>query len=316
MNPRSIISQRIALTRAACEFCPHNLGFDGPSGRRASIVRCARSRKLRVSLAAEKCPLDPPRWDATNLEAPPVIDAVQSRTTDRPRALPPTAVQGVGAGRVLVIVANGPSHREAALDRLKHVDNIDLLSINKPDPRIWPTTYWCMCDQNQIDDHRNLWREYIGTILAGSAVGSTTARTVRFRVTRDRDRFEFDLQRRSVPNGLTTTFVAMQIAIWMNYDRVYVFGLDMGRGPNGNLYAWGENPRVGGLQRERKFAEEATSFQWMADHVSPAILKRFTLCSSYNIWPFTGAFENLPHLEAVDEILRRHSTVTPGTIAA
>jgi hypothetical protein len=41
-----------------------------------------------------------------------------------------------GRGKTLVIVANGPTHKQAALTELKGRDNIHLMTINKPDDRV------------------------------------------------------------------------------------------------------------------------------------------------------------------------------------
>lgn len=94
----------------------------------------------------------------------------------------------------------------------------------------------------------------------------------------------------------------MQIANWMNYDKVYVFGLDMGA-IDGKLYAWGTNPDVSDQVRAKRFAVEAVSYQWAADHSPPHVLDRFVICSEYNKWPFMKAFKRLPCRDAVDHIL-------------
>lgn len=203
------IAARIDATRVACEFCEFNRGFDGPRGYKKSISLCNKSASHRVSLAAGVCPLPEPRFDASDLTQSPRIDPAALVAVPRRKLVRPKELKGIGLNRVLILIANGQSYLEAPLERLRRLRGIDFMCVNKPDDRIWPAEYWCMCDESQVEAYRNIWREYEGVVICGSGVSSNSRRTARLRMDRGQAGFQLDLTQ-TVPNGLSTTYVAMQ----------------------------------------------------------------------------------------------------------
>jgi hypothetical protein len=104
--------------------------------------------------------------------------------------------------------------------------------------------------------------------------------------------------------GRSSVYAALQVAIWMDYSHIYVFGVDM-TAVNGKLYPWGSNPDVSDQNRAKRFKMEAESFMWLANNVDKKITSKMTFCSKYNPWDFVKKFEKLDHVEAVGIILQR-----------
>src|SRR5690606_4838447 len=80
------------------------------------------------------------------------------------------SIRNFGKNRALIIIANGPSITEIQLDRLKGQTNIDMLSINSPDKRVWPTTFWAFFDPTQLLRHKQIWDNYEGTIFNSTSI--------------------------------------------------------------------------------------------------------------------------------------------------
>src|SRR5271166_950346 len=70
------------------------------------------------------------------------------------------ALRGVGRGKVLVILGNGPSLTEVDTTQLNGLSRVHTLSVNHPDLRVWPTTYWAFCDMSQYNRHQEHWKNY------------------------------------------------------------------------------------------------------------------------------------------------------------
>ena len=211
----------------------------------------------------------------------------------------------VGVGRILLIIGNGPSHAEADLPRLAVLPNVDIMSINKPDKRLWPTKYWLFCDNSQQKRHSELWSNYTGTIINSIAVRILKENCIKVRTVSGKG-FSLNLLK-GMHIGRSSVYAALQVAVWMKYDHIYVFGVDM-TAVNGKLYPWGSNPDVADKTRAERFVQEATHYNWMADNVSSQIRSKITFCTRYNPHAFIHSFENLDHVTAIDTIISRHAS--------
>lgn len=213
-------------------------------------------------------------------------------------------IKGIKSGKVLVIVGNGPSHRKAPLDKLKKHSNIEFMSINKPDPRIWPTQLWCFCDNSQLRRHRELWTSYSGILVNSSAVRERKPGSISIRSLSGQG-FSEDLTK-GFFIGRSSVYASMQLANWMGYDHIYIFGCDMAADEDGMLYPWGSNPDVSDDTRIKRFEIEAKFYQWAADNLRDTIRSKYTFCTNYNEFKFIDQFGRLDHNKAVDIILDRH----------
>jgi hypothetical protein len=212
-------------------------------------------------------------------------------------------IKSYGIGKILIIIANGPSINEVELNRLRGYNNIDTMSINRPDQRIWPTTHWAFCDPSQYTAYKDLWETYSGTIINSTGISHLKENSIQIKNIGGFG-FSFDLIK-GFYIGRSTTYANMQTALWMAYDKVYIFGVDMCE-VNGVLHFYGVNPAVPPEKRIQRFAQEAKYYEYAAANMSEADRSKFVFCSSYNQWPFVEKFNRLDHAGAIDHILNNH----------
>lgn len=213
-------------------------------------------------------------------------------------------LRGKGNGRILVMIGNGPSITEVELELLKDHPNIDIMSINKPDPRIWPTTYWAFCDLSQYNRHKEIWDKYDGIIINSTAIHQSKTNSIHIKSIQGKG-FSRDLVN-GYNIGRSTVYANMQTALWMGYDHIYLFGVDMNpNGLNGKLWFYGNNPDAPAVMRKDRFKMEAEYYSHAASILTPDERAKYTFCSSYNPWDFVDKFgSHWDHHTAVDRILQ------------
>ncbi len=220
------------------------------------------------------------------------------------------SLRNAGRGKLLIIVGNGPSILEADLDKLRNNPIIQILTVNKPDARLWPTDYWAFFDSSQFRRHEDLWNGYGGTIFNSTAIKRQKATSMQLK-NKGGKGWSRDLLT-GIHIGRSSVFASMQIAAWMNHEHVYIFGCDMSpEGINGKLHFYGQNPDVDPEQRKQRFAKEAAFYDQAADIMSTDERLKFTFCSAYNKHSFVDKFQRLDHREAVERILA-HATLLSG----
>lgn len=212
------------------------------------------------------------------------------------------AIRGIGRGKTLVIIGNGPSIIEADLGRLKNKPNIDTLSINRPDERLWPTTYWSFFDNTQTRRHEGLWSGYDGTIFNSTAIKKQKQKSMNFKNINGKG-FSKDAAK-GIHIGRSSVYASMQIALWMDYDHIFIFGCDMNPdGLNGKLHFYGTNPDVDPNIRKSRFKGEAEYYEHAATLMTPEERAKFTFCTEYNPWDFVKEFKQISHKSAVQFII-------------
>jgi len=219
-------------------------------------------------------------------------------------------IRNCGEGRILVITACGPTINEIEINRLKNLEYVDLLTINKPNINIFPTKYWVFCDKSQYNRNKEEFDGYKGLLLNPYSIRTTKPNQIMFR-TRAGKGFSKDLLS-GIHVGRSTTYTSMQLAHFMNYDKVYILGCDMSFPENGPTHAYGENPDVNRETRKKRFAKEAENYQYGASQMTPAERSRFVFCSNKNKWPFTRFFENLDQKDVVDKVLSLNQSYLKG----
>lgn len=217
-------------------------------------------------------------------------------------------LMNIGQDKILIVIANGPSINETELGLLKNRPKIDTLSINKPDHRIWPTTYWSFYDTSQLKRHEALFNDYEGILLNSASIKRHKQTSTIFKNIGGM-KFSRDLTT-GLCIGRTSCYAAIQLALWMNYKKIYFFGVDMDPdGINGQLHFYGINPDVAPDARKTRFKFEAEYFDFAADNMSYQERQRFVFCSSYLKWPFKARFGHIDHCTAVSEILKLEATL-------
>lgn len=206
------------------------------------------------------------------------------------------------AGKILVIVANGPSIMEVRLQDLKTHPNVETLMINKPDDRVWPTDYWAFFDVSQSRRHADYWNNYEGVLFNSTAIKKEKDKTILFK-NQGGMGFSKELDK-GLHIGRSSVYAAMQIALWMNFDKVFIFGCDMNpAGIDGKLHFYGTNPDVNPEVRKERFKSEAQYYESAANMMNEDERAKFYFCSSYNKWDFIKKFKYLDHKEAIQFIL-------------
>jgi hypothetical protein len=209
-------------------------------------------------------------------------------------------LRNVGVGRILIMIAAGPSVLEVDFSPLVNQPLIDFMCINQPNTQVWPAKYWAFCDHTQYKRNVAVWDSYNGIIINSYNV---TARKGNQVLIRNRAGKGFSLDITSGYHiGRSSTYAAMQVAYFMNFKRVYIFGVDMCE-VGGKLHYYGQNPDVTNEIRKQRFANEAENYLWAGQHLQSEIRERFYFCSTYLNWPFVSYFNKLDHHEANTHIL-------------
>ena len=102
--------------------------------------------------------------------------------------------------------------------------------------------------------------------------------------------------------GRSSTYASMQIAYYMGYEAVFIFGIDM-CAVGGKLHHYGNNPDVKDQIREQRFKDEAAHYDHAANHLDQNERNRYYFCSAYNPFDFVNRFNKLDHKKAPEFIL-------------
>jgi len=213
--------------------------------------------------------------------------------------------RNIGSGKILIIVANGPSINEVDLHLLVGHPKIDIMCINKPDMRVWPSKYWAFCDQSQYNRNMELFDSYSGLLVNSPAVKARKSNQIIIRSISGTG-FSKDLTR-GFYIARSTVYANMQTALWMGYDNIFIFGIDMCL-VDGKAHFYGQNPDVKTDERVRRFSKEAENYAKAYSILSPEERSKFRICSSYNPWSFADMFGRLDHKIAIPEILKLANT--------
>jgi len=219
------------------------------------------------------------------------------------------ALKNHGVGKILVMLAPGPSILEIPIEKLNNVPKVEFMTINKPDLRLWPTDFWAFCDQTQCNRNQEMWNSYGGIIINSGAVRSRKSNQIVVR-SRPGKGFSRDLVE-GYYIGRSSTYANMQMALWMNYDKIFICGVDMARvtikKKDGQeidmLHSYGTNPDVPEAKRVERFKYEAENYAHGASQLTSEECQRFCFCTTHNPWPFIEQFDHIKHYEAVDKII-------------
>lgn len=205
-----------------------------------------------------------------------------------------------GKGKVLVILGCGPSVSEVDFAPLKHHPLVDMMTINKPNLSVWPTKYWAFCDNSQYKRNKEAFEQYDGMLINSGSIRAQHRNQVLIR-NKPGKGFSRDLIK-GFYIGRSTVYANMQTALYMNYDKIYIFGMDMCR-VGDKLHFYGVNPDVPESNRISRFQAEAEHYFYAAGLLKVEDRSKFYICSKYNPWPFVEKFNRLDHNNAVDHIL-------------
>lgn len=240
-----------------------------------------------------------------SLPKPAKISKVNKLSTNRQDSFNNEAILGLknkGIGRILVMIACGPSVKEVPdLINLKNHPKIFTMTINKPQPPLWPTDAWAFCDHSQYNRNKNEFDNYKGLLINSSSIKVRKPNQVLVRAKQGRG-FSFDLTN-GFYIGRSTTYTNMQTALYMGFEKIFLFGVDMCE-VNGKLWSYGVNPDVSAKNRIQRFNLEAEHYQYAANALQEHIRKKFYFCTTYNPFPFIKEFNRRDQKTVVPEILQ------------
>lgn len=227
---------------------------------------------------------------------PVIINRSNSKSYVDPKI---NSIKNVGVGRILVMIACGPSVNEVDF-KFVNSSSIDVMVINKPYEPVWPPKYWAFCDDSQRNRNLDKFRSYKGIIINSNGVRENTGQIVI--KMKHGCSFSHNLNDGYVV-GRSSVYANMQVAQWMNYDKIFIFGVDM-TDVGGKLHHYGVNPDVKPDIRKSRFANEATYYDKMAEDLPESIKKKYYFCSSYNPFGFVNKFNKLDHKTAGEFIIK------------
>ncbi len=99
------------------------------------------------------------------------------------------------------------------------------MCINQPYQLLWPTKFWSFCDHTQFTRNESVWNNYNGIIINSYNVKARKSNQILIQA-RPGQGFSADLPG-GYHIGRSTTYASMQIANYMNYSKIYLFGVDM-----------------------------------------------------------------------------------------
>lgn len=211
-------------------------------------------------------------------------------------------LKNVGTGKYFAIIGNGPSLLNIDTSILKSFPNLFLCTINVPDKRCWPTPYWAFFDRSQYHRHKELYKTFSGTIFNSTGIREENENSIKFRHISGLG-FSHDLSK-GLYIGMSSVYAVIQIALYMNFQKVFVLGCDMNNQVDSNqTHFYGINPDVKPDQRKLRFEKEANWYNHMAENVSADIKSRIVFCSKgINTWQFMNSFHSVTPNETVEFI--------------
>lgn len=211
-------------------------------------------------------------------------------------------LQNKSVGKYLFILGNGPSLNSVDTQYLSKIDNTEMCTINVPDGRCWPTKYWAFYDISQFNMHRELYESFTGTIFNSTTIKGENPNSIKFKYLSG-----LGYSRDAVTGiyvGMSSVYATIQIAMYMNFDKIFVLGCDMNdKIDKSKTHFYGVNPKVKPDTRLDRFKKEANWYDRMADTLSQEERNKIVFCSKgINNWRFMDYFPTLKPDEVVKHI--------------
>lgn len=180
------------------------------------------------------------------------------------------------SGKVLHILANGPSLLEVLLDKLEG----DTFAINKLPPSI-KTTYYLLMDESTRQRNKNDFNRYDGIMLTGYNIKPPRRHNQIMVPSAEQEGFYYKDHLSGFYIGKSSTYVAMQLGVYFGYEKIFIHGLDMGE-VKGSLHFYGQKEGESKEWRLNRFSQEEVAYQWACDFLPAEIRKKFVFTSPYN----------------------------------
>lgn len=211
-------------------------------------------------------------------------------------------IHNKSVGKSLVILGNGPSLNLIDTNLLSQIENLELCTINVPDGRCWPTKYWAFYDISQFNMHRERYESFEGTIFNSTTIKGENPNSVKFKHLSGLG-YSRDVVG-GVYVGMSSVYATIQIAMYMNFDKIFIAGCDMNdKIDKSKTHFYGVNPRVKPDTRLERFKKEANWYDRMTDTLNESEKSKIIFCSKgINTWRFMDHFYTLKPDEVVGYI--------------
>lgn len=180
------------------------------------------------------------------------------------------SLKDTGRGKSLHILACGPSRLETFYPEAD--GSSDVLAVNKP---LMSAKYWLLMDNTQKERNSDIWQKFPGIILTGYAVKPPRRHNQLMIPSTDIEAFDVP-----VWIGKDSTYVAAQLAYYMNYDFIFIHGLDKCQ-VNGQTHFYGKNEDAPDEYRIPRFEQELYAWDWAATHLPKEVRQKFHFMSPY-----------------------------------
>lgn len=227
----------------------------------------------------------------------------QKTTSKDPQTTKIISIQNSCTGRCLVILGNGPSLLQTDTSTLNSLPNVSLCTINVPDERCWPTPYWAFYDRIVLQNHKDLYYSYSGTIFNTTTINELNQNSIKFRHIPGVG-FSHDLVQ-GLCVGMSSVYATIQVGLYMGFDKIFILGCDMNPTVDKNrTHFYGKNKTVDTNDRLTRFEKECNWYDFMAEILPKDIRNRIIFCSKgINPWPFLNHFESITPEESFSAIL-------------
>lgn len=195
-----------------------------------------------------------------------------------------------GVGKRLIILGNGPSLNLISVKKTKELQLVTM-GVNNVHNDFWQPDYWSVNDTQKANElHADLIR-YNGVMFSVLPQKKICGEFIKLKNVQGKWSNELN---NGVVLGRSTVFLCLQVAFWMNFDKIFVAGIDMNPHEVGDLHFYGTNKTVDPKKRKERFANEAICYDNMISSLDASSLSKITLCvKGINPWPFATKLNNI-----------------------
>ena len=258
-------------------------------------------KSIAKDLSNKKSAVNPPhKYGIKNVGKKVVLDTSKLNVNKKnPNIIKIQNIRNSGKGKMLVIVASGPSVLEVDFKPLYDNSLVDIMLINRPIVSGLKHKYWAFCDKSQYKMNREYFDQYKGTVINSNNVVQVSDKQIIIK-SKSMTGFSMNLLD-GYCIGYSSVYANIQTALWMGYDKIFVFGMDMCL-VDGKLYHSNDN-HSSVKNRVKRFDREANCYNDMIEKLSENKRKSIHFCSDYNKYGFIDSFSRISHKSAIDSIL-------------
>jgi hypothetical protein len=201
-----------------------------------------------------------------------------------------TKYKNAGKGKRVIILGNGPSLNRISCETVRKM-NLMTMGVNNVHRNFWQPDFWSVNDTQKAIELQNDIRSFSGTMFSVLPKKNTLGCYVHLKNLSGQ--WSGDLTK-GIVLGRSTVFLCLQISMWMNFDEIFVAGLDMNPHEAGDLHFYGTNRTIDPSKRKTRFINESICYDNMLNNIGSHETSKITLCvKGINPWPFAAKLNNI-----------------------